>query len=231
MARRGHKTMKKRGTRKNAHVLSIPELRQSMDYITNYSHKLVHGGKKSDKDLAKAFASEWKKVFGKSLSPKIAQSYIKHLKGKKGTRKHRGGAVLTGAPVDYMTGPNVSIPPQTYLSYVNKGFWNPEPAILQDCGKQTGVLPSSTVGSNMAGGGLLNFIGNSLDAISFRPFVGQNPSTSQWDHMMQVKGQPMSPGPESWQQTWTPRMSPQQLPPFVPTNVYERTLTNDVRVR
>jgi len=228
---RSHKTMKKRGTRKNAHVLSIPELRQSMDYITHYSHKLVHGGKKSDKDLAKAFASEWKKTFGKSLSPKIAQSYIKHLKGKKGTRQHRGGALLAGAPVDYITQPNVSVPPQTYLSYVNKGFWNPEPAILQDCGKQAGVLPSSTVGSNMAGGGILDFFKQSADAISFRPFVAQNPATGQWDGMMQNKGQHMTAGPESWQQTWTPRMTGQQLPTFNPTSVHERTLVNDVRTR
>jgi hypothetical protein len=228
---RSHKTMKKRGTRKNERVLTIPELRQSMDYITHYSHKLVRGGKKSDKDLAKAFSSEWKKTFGKSLSPKIAQSYIKHLKGKKGTRKHRGGAVLTGAPVDYMTGPNVSVPPQTYLSYVNKGFWNPEPAILQDCGKQTGVLPSSTVGSNLVGGGLLDVFKQSADALSFRPFVAQNPATGQWDNMMHHKGQPMTPGPESWQQTWTPKMTGQQLPPFVPTSVHERILANDVRTR
>lgn len=219
-------------------VLTIPELRQSMDYITHYSSKLVSGTKKSVKELAKDFAHEWKKVFGKSLSPKIAESYVKHIlgmkKGKGTRRKQRGGAqdlTLTGAPINYETRPGVPLPYGNFLEYVNKGFWNPEPAILQDCGRQVGVMPTTNISSNQAGGGVMDFLRQSADAISFRPFVAQNPSTVQQDTMSAWKGQGTGPGPESWQQAWQPKMGNNPLPPMTAVAVYDRDIKSDVTTR
>jgi hypothetical protein len=232
--------MKKRGTRKSdgGKVLTIPELRQSMDYISNYSSKLVSGTKKSVKELAKDFAREWKKVFGKTLSPKIAESYVRHIMGmkkSKGTRrKQRGGAqdmTLTGAPINYETRPGVPLPYGNFLEYVNKGFWNPEPAILQDCGRQVGVMPTSDISSNQAGGGVMDWLRQSADAISFRPFVAQNPSTPQQDTMSAWKGQGIGPGPESWQQAWQPKMGNNPLPPMTAVAVYDRDIKQDVITR
>ena len=237
MPRRGSKTQKKRGTRKpsGTKILSIPELRQSMEYITAYSNKLVSSGGKSVKDISKDFAHEWKKVFGKSLSPKISESYIKHImgmkKGKGTRRKHRGGGPLVGAPIDYETRPGVPLPYGNFLEYVQKGFWNPEPAILQDCGRQMGVMPTVGVQSNQAGGGVFDWFRQNADAITFRPFVAQNPTTVQQDAMSAWKGQPMGPGPESWQQAWTPKMGANPLPPMTATAVYERDITKDVVTR
>lgn len=243
MPRRGSKTMKKRGSRKvgDAKVLTIPELRKSMDYITAYSTKLITSSKKSVKELAKDFSAEWKKVFGKTLSPKIAESYVRHIlttkKGKsKSTtrRKMRGGAqdmTLTGAPLDYMTRPGVPLPYGNFLEYVNKGFWNPEPAILQDCGRQVGVMPTTNISSNQAGGGVFDWLRQSADAITFRPFVAQNPSTVQQDAMSTWKGQGTGPGPESWQQAWTPKLSATPLPPMTAVAVYDRNIRNDVTTR
>lgn len=230
------KTKRRSRTQRRERVLTIPELRKSMDYITTYGHSLMKGGSRSDKELASAFAAEWKKVFGKKLSPKIALSYVKHLKGKRGTRKQRGGATLAGAPLDYMTRPGVPLPYGNYLDYVQKGFWNPEPAILQDCGKQTGVMPSATVGTNavgvQGGGGLLDFVSQSIGAITMRPFMAQNPIQPQGDGMFAAKGTHGGPGPESWQQTWQPKMTGAQLPPLSAIAVYNRDVPNkDVLTR
>lgn len=241
MPRRG-KTVKRRSKSTRAKsagpVLSIPELRKSMEYISEYTESLLSKGSKSVDAMAKEFAAEWKKVFGKSLSLSAAKNYIRHVlggrKGKK-TRKQRGGATLAGAPLDYMTRPGVPLPYGNYLEYVQKGFWNPEPAILKDCGTQQGVLPSATVGTNvvgkMNGGGLLDSVGSAIGAFAMRPFVAQNPVPPQYDAMSAWKGQGTSPGPESWQQTWKPQMSGAQLPPLTLSPVFERDLAKDVITR
>jgi hypothetical protein len=117
------------------------------------------------------------------------------------------------------------------LEYVNKGFWNPEPAILQDCGRQVGVMPTSDISSNQAGGGVMDWLRQSADAISFRPFVAQNPSTPQQDTMSAWKGQGIGPGPESWQQAWQPKMGNNPLPPMTAVAVYDRDIKQDVITR
>jgi hypothetical protein len=237
MPRKGGKTQKKRGSRRaSKQVLTIPELRKSMEHISAYTEGLIRSGSKSTKELASKFAAEWKKVFGKTLSTKTAESYIKHLMSfKKGTRrKQRGGAQLTGAPLDYMTRPGVPLPYGNYLEYVKSGFWNPTPAIQQDCGRQVGILPSADVNTNVVGqggGGLLDSASQAIGAAMFRPFVAQNPNTPQLQAMYASKGMPLGPGPESWQQAWTPKMSSQPLPPLTALAVYDRTMASDVKTR
>jgi hypothetical protein len=228
MAPRG-KTQKRK-TRRCPSVATIPELRKSLEYISSYGERLVKSGSKSMKQMAAQFASEWKKTFGKTLSPSTAEQYIRSIssmkKGKK-TRKMRGGAQSTelqGAPMAHLTRPGLDIPYGNFLKYVDSGFWNPEPAINWDCGKQTSVLPYPETGSNrMNGGGVLS-------AASFRPFVAVNPPSFQQDMMTAWKGQPLGPGPESWQRAYH-----YQLPASGPSSgtipvagVYNRDLTKDV---
>jgi len=226
--RRGGKTMKKRSKRSSS-VLSIPELRSSMEYISSFSEGLVKNTSKSAKQMAKEFAAEWKKTFGKSLDMKASEQYIRHMlamKGSKRTRKHRGGAYsdAAGAPLDYLTRPGVNLPYGNFLQYVDKGFWNPEPAILKDCGTQQGVMPYPETGSNkMNGGGLLDGISNTMSAFGFRPFIATNPTSVQHDMQTAWKGQPIGPGPESWQQAWKPMMGA-PLPPLSPIATYDRNL-------
>ncbi len=225
------KTQKKRAAK--APAMTIPELRSSMEYIVSYSQSLASKGSKSVKDAAKDFAAEWKKVFGKTLPTKTAEQYVKHMmsmrspRSKKGTRKMRGGAYddSIGAPLGYQLGPGADLPYGKFEQYVSKGFWNPEPAILADCGKQTGVLPYPETGSNkMNGGGLLDGASNALAAIGFRPFVAQNPPTPQQDLQTAWKGQALGPGPNSYQQAWTSHMSKPAMPPIQGIATYERNL-------
>jgi len=178
-------------------VLTIPELRSSMEHMDSYSHKLV--ATKSLKDGAKLFASEWKRVFGKTLSPKAAEDYLKNkmkLRKHGKTRRHRGGAMLTGAPLDHITRAgdyNSPAPTAVYPSLVTKGFWNPQPAILQDAETQQGVLPYPNTGSNkaMAGGGIWN-------AAFFRPAIAENPATTFGNLQSSYKGLPIGPGAHSY---------------------------------
>jgi len=238
--RGGNKTMKRKGkgkgsTRKSqstSKVLTIPALRRSIEHITQYTEHLVHSGKNSVKDVASTFAAEGKKVFGKPLKPKVAQAYIQSMmkvqKGKH-TRKQRGGkqrggmgvTAPSGAPLDYLTRPGVDLPYGKFLEYVDKGFVNPEPAILKDCGTQEGILPQAGMGSNkMSGGG--------LDAGLMRPFVASTPMSIQHDAAMAWKGQPLPPGPESWQKTWQPHMSPAGANQLNVNLAQVRDLTKDV---
>jgi hypothetical protein len=220
-------------------TMSIPQLRKGLDHIADYTERLVQSGVSGTKQLAKSFAAEWHRVFGKRMDLATAESYVKHMLGmkgkggKKGTRKMRGGSnALAGAPLPALTRPGTDLPYGNFLEYVNKGFWNPEPAIKGDTGRDQSIaLPYAGTGSNkISGGGLLSSISNGLSAISFRPFQAENPSSPQQDAMSAWKGQGMGPGPESWQQTWTPRIQPGATPNPV-LGVFNRELTSDVRSR
>jgi len=226
--RSGNKTQKKKHPKSSHTPLTIPELRRSIEHITAYTESSIQSGKTTVKTVAANFAVEWKKVFGKSLKPKVAEAYIKSMmklrKGKQ-TRKQRGGMVITGptgAPLDYLTRPGVDLPYGKFLEYVDKGFVNPEPAIQKDCGIQQGVLPQAGMGSNkMSGGG---FIGAAL----MRPFVSSTPMSVQHDASMTWKAQPLPPGPESWQKTWEPRMGPSAMNNTYVNLAQVRDLTKDV---
>jgi hypothetical protein len=247
-SKRSGKTQKKnRGARRSStrsampKVVSIPQLRQSLAHITEYSEKLVKSGERSTEKLADVFAKEWSKVFGKKLDKHVAKKYIEHVSSLKGhgkatkTRKMRGGAQdmnLTGAPLAYLTRPGVDLPYGQFLPYVTKGFdvGVPTQAILQDCGKQDGVLPYPNTGSNkISGGGLLTSMSDLIGAATFRPFVAQNPTSIQQDAMMSFKGITAAPGPEAWQQTWNFRMPAGIAPVPYPSPVI-RDLKQDVTV-
>jgi hypothetical protein len=245
--RRG-KTHKKSKTLKNQKVLTIPQLRKSLDHITEYTEQLVSSGTTSVKQGAVAFTSEWQKVFGKRLDTSTAENYIKHMmdmqkaKGKaksksttrrKSGRGQRGGAqdtLLTGAPMDYITRPGVDLPYGNFLPYVKSGFWNPEQPHASEYSEFKTVLPYVGTGSNkMSGGGLIDTITNATSAILTRPFVAQNPPSVQQDVMSSWKGLPLGPGPDSYQATWKPTIAPGATLNIPIIDTYNRTLSNDVR--
>jgi hypothetical protein len=201
------KTRKARTQKKHNKVLSIPELRLSMKHMDDYSNKLI--ATKSMKEGAKLFISEWKRVFGKVISSKVAESYLKnkmklYKHGKTRRGKHRGGSnnLVLGAPLNHITraGDYTSPAPNAvYPSMVTKGFWTPEPSILKDSETQEGVLPYPSTGSNkMGGGGLLSGLTSFAASSSFRPVVAQNPITTQQSAMLSWKGLPTGPGSETY---------------------------------
>jgi len=231
------KTRKNRNSR--GKVLTIPGVRHSVRHMSNYAHSLVSRRGSNAKSLSKAFSAEWKKTFGKTLPPKVADSYIKTVMKRKGTRKMRGGnSILSGAPLAALTRPDTDIPYGEFSKYVSGGFVNPEPAILKDCGHQQGIMPQAGMGSNkMNGGGFFDYvfpldatasIRNFGNAATFRPFIAQNPQTIQHNVMTDLKGLPPSPGSQSWQKEWGYRYSPYNVPNLGGINVYDRKLTNDI---
>jgi hypothetical protein len=230
---RGKTHKRTRRVSKPRGAMTIPSLRKSLDHIASYGEELARSGKKTSKEAAATFASEWKKTFGKPLSLDAAERYIRHLsgiKGKKKTRKIRGGGL--GAPIDSLTRPGLELPYGNFLPYVKAGFWNPEPAIQADYGKQQPILPYPETGSNkMSGGGFLDSIANGIDAISFRPFTAQNPPSLQNDATTAWKGQPLGPGGNSYDRAYQYQMPPNASIPIVANPVYTRTLTNDVTRR
>lgn len=245
MVRKGSKTQKRSKTRSNPKpkaALGIPELRKSLDYISEYTSSLIKSGSKITNEMAADFAKEWRKVFGKSMSLSSAKQYLESVmktsKGPKRTkqtrRRQRGGAqdsTLTGAPLNYLTRPGVDIPYGKFLPYVDGGFWNPEQAPAADCSTFKPVLPPAGMGSNsMKGGGLMSDISNAFSAGSFRPFVAQNPTTPQYDAQTAWKGQSLGPGPEAWQQAWKP-MSSSSSNPLPQIQSYVRDVSADVRTR
>ena len=234
---RKQKSKSRKSSSAQSKVLSIPELRKSLDYISEYAKSMVKSGGKSMDVLAKEFASEWKKVFGKSLDLAAAKSYLQNmtiLSPKKGSRHHtrkmKGGAqstMLTGAPMAEMTRPGTDIPYGNFLEYVNKGFWNPEPAISGSPIRPPPVLPYAGTGSNQVGGGML---GNFVDALTMRPFGAENPPSVTNDAQTAWKGQSLGPGPESYQTAYSYK-SGAAMPTVASSPVYTRALAADVMTK
>jgi hypothetical protein len=251
-------------TRKAGHdraVLSIPELRKSFHHVEKYLQNEVTKNKNMSAVLNN-FRKEWKNVFHKDLSVGAAKSYVSNMMKKtKIWPKHSGGSMqpLTGAPLDYTTGPGVNGVYGNFPDYVNKGFVNPEPGILQDCGNKnlTPILPVD-MGSNKVGGrrsrsksrksrraalrkrntrrrlyrgGSTNILTGAPYGAAMRPFVAQNPATMQHDAMSAFKALPTSPSGETSNPTFSYRMSP-HISPMGGQNIagLDRSLLRDVTV-
>jgi hypothetical protein len=241
MPRGRGKTQKKSKLKSAEKDMSIPELRKSLEHVSTYAEGLVQKGGEGIDAMAKAFATEWKKTFGKTLDFGAAKSYLEHMtsmtkgqskaKGrhamtrKRGHGKQRGGAqdtMLTGAPLDHLTRPGLDLPYGNFLAYVKSGFWNPEQAHRLDCGQPTQDLPRVGMGSNlMRGGGMF----------TFRPFVAENPASVMQDMQTAWKGQPGSPGPEAWNQTWSYKNASSLIGTVPSTTTYDRNLARDVTTR
>ena len=125
-----------------------------------------------------------------------------HKHGKTHRRKYRGGASnpIAGAPLDYTSRPPFNPDGAgIYPPLVEKGFWNPQPAILQDSAQQKTVPYPSTGSNTMKGGaGLLSMLSSTMTASAFRPVAAQNPMTPQQSTMLSFKGLPTGPGANSY---------------------------------
>ena len=139
------KTHKQRDTAED--VFTVPELRRAFDHIDGFARNLLHSSSSMDAKIAE-FCEEWKRTFYREIKHDSAKVYLETLKeempkkkqhGK--TRRLRGGAApLVGAPLDYQTRPGFYPIPgglnaNSYAqvpAYVDKGFWNPQPAQSYD---------------------------------------------------------------------------------------------------
>lgn len=167
-----HRRAKLSSTRQRRHVhtafQTIPELRQSFDYIDQFvAHRIQSGVPKEQ--LVKEVQREWLRVFSKRMEKKSATAFVEHQlersarkrKGSRTHRRHRGGvapaADSTTQPGIYLASglpptSNGSYPmangsPSVYGSltaYLNKGLMAPpEQSILSDPVKGQSVFPSA----------------------------------------------------------------------------------------
>ena len=211
MAKRQSKTRKiQKG------YMTIPQLRKAFDHIESFTVSLLHSTKNADQ-RRKAFQKEWSKVFHRAVDDKSANAYLQfeEKKGKKGkTKKQKGGAALSGAPLDYSTRPGINGIYGTFPAYVSSGlaFYNDinKEAPLAGCGTEntTPKVPIS-IGSNEVQtggkrtrknkkqgnhrGGAFPSINEFAQALTFRPITSTQPPTTTYTAQMDFKGLPSPP--------------------------------------
>jgi len=142
---------RKNKQRKEKGVHTIPELRRSFEHIEKTVDEMIYK-KESHEKMTRDLRTKWHKIFMKDLDNESAKAFIDHrmkdtigIKGRhrtRRTRRTRGGAAITGAPLDYITRPGVQLAPGlipdrlghlpltgnkpsdfgSYVQYVSKGF-------------------------------------------------------------------------------------------------------------
>jgi hypothetical protein len=164
------KTRRHQSGKKHKGIHSIPELRRSFEHIESFVNEGI-ASKESKEQIVKDLRKEWAKVFFKDLDKKSAEAYVSDRMSKKHTirrktSKHRGGAAgpVTGAPLDFTTRAGIYLAPGqipdkaghlplsdggkssygSYVQYVDKGFWNPEPGQSYDPVPGQTRFPTST---------------------------------------------------------------------------------------
>ena len=195
------KTRKVQKSKSSGKGMTVPQLRHAFERIDAF---IGRNGKNVE-----AFRKEWKKTFGKDVSPKSAKEYLDFVTGK-GTRKNQKGGM---APLSYDLRAGADIPYGSFPPYVSDGFgFANKDSIAAVCGKEdiTPVPPAgpSGLGSNMVGGkkkkattrkskknqkggasaSFFPQLSNNFSEFTSRPvFMGSPPSISQ-DMQMLSKG-------------------------------------------
>jgi len=133
-------------------VYTIPELRRSFEYIEDLVDKKIAYKEAKDK-IIKDLRKEWSQVFLKELDKKSAEAFVTDRMSKKNSSRHRTLRKRGGmAPLDYTTRQGIYLAPGqipdsaghlplsdgaksqfgSFVEYVSKGFWNPEPGQSYD---------------------------------------------------------------------------------------------------
>jgi len=192
---------RKRLSKRNRISKTVPELKRTFDTLERELPSILK--MKSSTERIKSFQAVWKRLFGRPVNAKAAEAYlqVKATGRRKGTRRsQRGGFALTGAPLDYTTGPGAYGTYGSYPEYVSKGlgFYNTinKDGLAQSCGTQdiTPQVPAS-IGDNRvtAGGGILSSASDALFATFNRPFAASNPTTPQFDLQTSMQGRSLPP--------------------------------------
>lgn len=238
------KTRKHGSHKKSKGIYSIPELRRSFEHIESYINgKIAH--KESKEKLVKDLRKEWSKVFFKDLDKKSAESFVSDRLSKKHKHTRRtlrggAGAPLAGAPLDYTTRPGIYLAPGqipdirghlplsdggtssygSFVPYVDKGFWNPEPGQSYDPVPGQTRFPTSVpvgMGSNLfkggkrqirqtrktrrRGGGLIRDMGTVLSQVFTHPASPSAPPSIFKDGQDIWYGKGVGPSPDQVQRT------------------------------
>jgi hypothetical protein len=138
-------------SKKQTGVFSIPELRRAFEHIEEFVDNKV-AQRESKDQIIKDLQKEWSRTFHKDLDKKSADAFVSDrltkTPSRRKTLRKRGGA----APLDHTTRAGIYLAPGqipdkaghlplsdggksnfgSYVQYVNKGFWNPEPGHSYD---------------------------------------------------------------------------------------------------
>jgi len=234
---KSHTRKQKRG------MMTIPQLRKSFDHMERYSTTLLHRSKGKDMVAKRrAFQKEWLRVFKRPVDDKAADAYLMFESKRSGSRKQHGGAALAGAPLDYTVRPGLvqEGPYAAFPAYLDKGLdayatkFNQD-SISSQCGQvNTNPKIPADMGSNQVGGrrrsrrmrkqmGGFPTISEFATALSFRPLLASNPTTSLFDAQMAFKGAQPPPSPAS--NTANPGYTPYK--PVI-LNAAAATITRDL---
>ena len=121
--------------------MTIPQLRKSFDHIESFTAKLL-ATTKNPNERRKSFQKEWLRTFHRTVDDKAADSYLSFelKKGKKGTRKQKGGM----APLDYSLKPGIDGVHGVFPAYITSGFdtYNKinQDSFATQCGKEDMTL-------------------------------------------------------------------------------------------
>ena len=160
----------KKNTRKSKSTgaLSIPELKHAWDEIHRSTHTILREGKPAPQQI-KEFQKMWRKIFHRPVSTESAESYLNIQRltssrrmGKK-TRKMKGGAALSGAPLDSSLQPGIYGTHGSFPTYQSSGlgFYDTinKQGMFQECGiKDITPVIGSSIASNQAGGGISDIL-------------------------------------------------------------------------
>jgi hypothetical protein len=198
------KTRKISKSQKQPKTMTIPQLRGAFERLDKLAAQLK--GKAKGEQVSE-FQKEWRAIFSKPVGTKAVEAYlaVKQGRGKRPTRKQRGGAApLAGAPIDFQTRPGLDGGSGTYLTYVDSGlsFYDKinQPAIQQGCGIQniTPQIPHG-MGSNQAGGAPIT---DFASALTFKPIVSTSPPSVFQDIRSAYLGTPLPASPAVEDHTW-----------------------------
>ena len=206
MVKKSTKTRKINKSQKQSKTMSIPQLRGAFEHLDKLAAQLK--GKAKGEQVSE-FQKEWRAIFSKPVSTKAVEAYLAVKQGhvsKRSTRKQKqkGGALLTGAPIDFQTRPGIDGASGTYLTYVDSGlsFYDKinQPAIQQGCGTQniTPQIPHG-MGSNQVGGGPIT---DFASALTFKPFESTSPPSVLQDIRSAYLGMPLPASPAVEDHTW-----------------------------
>jgi hypothetical protein len=134
-------------------IQTIPGLRRFFEHIEVFVDAKI---REPRQELIQELCEEWKKITLKDLDKASAEAFIENRiaikKPSQRTTRRKGGAILSGAPLDYSTRAGIDLAPGqipnangslplsngnpshfgSYTDYVDKGFWNPQPNITYD---------------------------------------------------------------------------------------------------
>lgn len=186
-----------RHSRKRRHnPVTIPQLKQSFDALE--AEVAVILKVTNPKQRVRKFQEVWRKIFGRPVEAAAAEAYLQ-VKGRKGTRKQKGGSALAGAPLEFQTRPGVDGVHGSFPPYLTSGlsFYN---TINQDQLNKGVHLDAfdpkvpADMGSNQAGGSTL---GDASFLALTRPAESVSPPSVINDIQTTLQGRPLGQSPNA----------------------------------